>query len=140
MRPAFWFVITMAVLCAVSAWARIRPAAEPPIAGTISGTVRVPDGQASLAGRQVEAVNVETGERQQALTNGAGGFSFNVKPGTYRLQVTLADREVVMNQPDLMRVSRRADVHADFVINRHEITHRRPITIQPDPALGPPIA
>ena len=43
--------------------------------GTISGTVRGPEGTSSIVGRQVEVVNVDTGERQQATTNNAAAGS-----------------------------------------------------------------
>ena len=55
--------------------------------GTISGTVRGPEGTSAVEGRSVEVINVETGERQRAATNNAGGFTFKVKPGNYRVEV-----------------------------------------------------
>ena len=61
--------------------------------GTISGTVRGPEGTSSIGGRQVVVVNVDSGERQQATTNDAGGFTFKVKPGKYRVVCTIANHD-----------------------------------------------
>src|SRR4051812_45748654 len=55
--------------------------------GTISGTVRGPEGTTPFDGRAVEVVNVDTGARQRVLTNSAGGFTFKVRPGKYRVEL-----------------------------------------------------
>ncbi|MBW8713794.1 MAG: hypothetical protein JF632_06885 [Acidobacteria bacterium] len=39
--------------------------------GTISGTVRGPEGTTAVEGRSVEVINVETGDRQLVTTNNA---------------------------------------------------------------------
>ena len=85
--------------------------------GTISGTVRGPEGTSSIVGRQVEVVNVDSGERQQATTNNAGGFTFKVKPGKYRVEVALVAGESILKQPGVMQIDKSdVDAHADFVI------------------------
>ena len=40
--------------------------------GTISGTVRGPEGTSPIEGRSVEVINVDTSERQRATTNNSG--------------------------------------------------------------------
>ena len=67
--------------------------------GTISGTVRGPKGQPRSKAGPVEVVNVDTGERQRVLTNNAGGFTFKVKPGKYRVELTLHDGETIVKAP-----------------------------------------
>ena len=57
--------------------------------GTISGTVRGPGGTSPIEGRTVEAINVETGARERAITSNTGGFTFKLKPGKYRVEVVL---------------------------------------------------
>ena len=96
----------------------IDPGERPPATdGTISGTVRGPEGTSSIAGRQVEVINVETGERQSTHTNPAGGFTFKVKPGKYRVEVVTLAGESVLKRPGVMNVNRSdVDAHADFVL------------------------
>jgi len=85
--------------------------------GTISGTVRGPEGTSSIVGRQVEVINVDSGERQQVATNNAGGFTFKVKPGKYRVEVALVAGESIIKQPGVLHVNKSdVDAHADFVI------------------------
>ena len=55
----------------------------------ISGTVRGPEGMSPIENREVAVINVDTGERQRATTNPAGGFSFKLKPGKYRVEIAL---------------------------------------------------
>jgi hypothetical protein len=91
---------------------------RPPQAdGTISGTVRGPQGTSAVENRAVEVVNVATGARQRTTTNNAGGFTFKVAPGKYRVTLTLLDGEVIIKQPSVINVNRSdVDAHADFVI------------------------
>jgi hypothetical protein len=85
--------------------------------GTISGTVRGPEGTTPLEGRIVEVVNLETGARQRATTNNAGGFTFKVPPGRYQVELTLRDGETIVKRPGVMSINRSdVDAHADFVL------------------------
>jgi Carboxypeptidase regulatory-like domain len=96
----------------------IGPGERPPTQdGTISGTVRGPEGTTSIVGRQVEVINVDTGERQRTQTNDAGGFTFKVKPGKYRVEVAVLSGESVIKRPGVMQVNRSdVDAHADFIL------------------------
>jgi hypothetical protein len=106
--------------------------------GTISGTVRGPEGTSAIEGRVVEVVNVDTGERQRATTNNAGGFTFKVRPGKYRVEVTLRDGESIVKQPGVINVNRSdVDAHADFVLSTVRVTRPRP---RMDDGLGAPMA
>ena len=106
----------------------IGPAERPPTTdGTISGTVRGPQGTTSIAGRDVTVINVDTGERQQTQTNTAGGFTFKVKPGKYRVEVAVIQGESVLKRPGVMSVNRSdVDAHADFVIGSAKSSRRKP--------------
>lgn len=85
--------------------------------GTISGTVRGPEGTSPIDGRTVEVVNVETGARQRTTTNSAGGFTFKVPPGRYQVELTLREGEVLAKRPGIMSINRSdVDAHADFIL------------------------
>jgi hypothetical protein len=119
----------------------IGPGERPPTTdGTISGTVRGPAGTSSIVGRQVEVINVDTGERQRTQTNDAGGFTFKVKPGKYRVEVMTLAGESVIKQPGVMQVNRSdVDAHADFVLGSAKAS-RRPGPAPAGLLLGQPAA
>jgi hypothetical protein len=109
--------------------------------GTISGTVRGPEGTSSIDGRVVEVVNVDTGERQRATTNNAGGFTFKLPPGKYRVEVTLREGESIVKQPGVIHLNRSdVDAHADFVLGSVRVSRPRPTQFRSDDGLGSPIA
>jgi hypothetical protein len=109
--------------------------------GTISGIVRGPERTSAIEGRTVEVINVDTGERQRETTSSTGGFTFKVKPGKYRVEVTLLEGESVIKQPGVIDVNKSdVDAHADFVIGAPRTSHpRRPSNLTGS-ILGPPIA
>jgi hypothetical protein len=121
--PVMWLVASLLVLVAATACRPGTPVVDfgskPPTAdGTISGTVRGPEGTSAIDGRTVEVINTETGERQRATTNNAGGFTFKVKPGKYRVELTLIEGETLVKRPDIINVNRSdVDAHADFVVS-----------------------
>lgn len=109
--------------------------------GTISGTVRGPEGTSAIEGRAVEVVNLETGEKQQTTTSNTGGFTFKVKPGRYRVSLTLLDGEVLVKQPGVMTVNRSdVDAHADFVVGTSRTSRPRFPRLRGDDGLGAPSA
>src|SRR4030095_3886790 len=92
MRRAHWLLVAVTLLVAAYACRPGTPVIDsgpnpPTMDGTISGTGRGPAGTSSIVGRQVEVINVDTSERQRALTSNTGGFTFKVKPGKYRVEV-----------------------------------------------------
>jgi hypothetical protein len=119
----------------------IGPAERPPTTdGTNSGTVRGPEGTSSIVGRQVEVINIDTGERQRTQTNTSGGFTFKVKPGKYRVEVATVAGESVIKRPGVMQVNRSdVDAHADFVLGTGKASRRR-TPPSPGPLLGQPVA
>jgi hypothetical protein len=109
--------------------------------GTISGTVRGPEGTSAIEGRTVEVINVDTGERQSVPTNTAGGFTFKVKPGNYRVELTLLDGETIVKKPDVIHVNRSdVDAHADFVVGVARVSRPRNHAPRADDGLGSAIA
>lgn len=109
--------------------------------GTISGTVRGPSGASSIAGRTVEVVNVATGHRQKTRTNQAGGFTFKVSPGRYRVVLALVEGEVLVKQPPLIDVNRSdVDAFADFVLGSSRLQRQRSPRMRGDHGLGAPVA
>jgi hypothetical protein len=109
--------------------------------GTISGTVRGPEGTSAIEGRTVEVINVDTGERQRVTTNNAGGFTFKVKPGNYRVELTLQDGETIVKKPEVIHVNRSdVDAHADFVVGAVRVSRPRNRVPRADDGLGSAIA
>jgi hypothetical protein len=109
--------------------------------GTISGTVRGPQGTSAIEGRTVEVVNVNTGARQSTTTNNAGGFTFKVPPGKYRVVLTLIEGEVIVKQPSVIDVNRSdVDAHADFVVGASRVIRPRWPRQRGEDGLGSPIA
>ena len=135
------FVLFFAVACQRTPPAIDTPVRQPDAFGTISGTIKVPQGSNFVGGRVVEVINTETGERQRLTTSNVGGFTFKVKPGKHRVQVELREGESIVKQPGIMNVNRTGtDAHADFIIGTVPAA-RPPSSIkQGDPGLGPPIA
>jgi hypothetical protein len=120
----------------------VDPGERPPTTdGTISGTVRGPGETQIIAGRQVDVINIETGERQTGITSNVGGFTFKVKPGRYRVEVALVEGESIIKQPGVMNVNRSdVDAHADFIIGTRRASPPKPAAVPREPGLRPPIA
>jgi uncharacterized membrane protein len=120
----------------------LDPGSRPAVAaGTISGTVRASAGAAPIEGRTVEVVNVDTGERERTTTSNIGGFTFKVRPGKYRVELSLLEGETLVKQPGVINVNRSdLDAHADFVVGTTRIARPRFAAPRTDNGLGPPIA
>lgn len=109
--------------------------------GTISGTVRGPEGTSSIEGRQVTVINTATGERQTVATNNAGGFTFKVKPGKYRVELALQPGESILKRPGIMNIDKSdVDAHADFIIGSGRLASPRFAAPRIDNGLGAPRA
>jgi hypothetical protein len=109
--------------------------------GTISGIVRGPEGTTPIEGRTVEVINVETGERQRIATSNTGGFTFKVKPGRYRVELTLREGETLVKKPGVIDVNRSdVDAHADLAIGAATVARPRYHAPRADDGLGAAIA
>lgn len=141
---ASWLFAVPALLLSLSACRAVVPAVDTstsprPVAvdGTISGTVRGPAGAGPVDGRPVEIMNVDTGERQRTATNNAGGFTFRLKPGKYRIDLTLRDGEKLIRQPDVISLDRSdVDAHVDFVLGASRVARPRYYSPRADDGLG----
>ena len=143
---AIWFLAGVVVMALVAGCRQGMPVIDttpgPAQAdGTISGTVRGPEGTSPVEGRAVEVINVDTGDRHRVVTNNAGGFTVKVPPGRYRVELTLLEGEVLVKRPGVMEVNRSdVDAHADFVIGTSRISRPRARPQRGDDGLGAPIA
>jgi hypothetical protein len=109
--------------------------------GTISGIVRGPEGTTAIEGRMVEVINVDTGERQRVTTSNTGGFTFKVKPGRYRVELTLRDGETLVKKPGVINVNPSdVDANADFVIGAATVVRPHNHAPRADDGLGAAIA
>lgn len=144
--PGRWVAIFVVLLLAVAGCRQGVPVIDtnprpPQTDGTISGTVRGPEGTSPVEGRLVSVVNVDSGERQQTTTNNAGGFTFKVKPGKYRVELALRDGEVMVKRPSVLNVNRSdVDAHADFVLGVSGGGRPRSRLLRGDDGLGAPSA
>jgi Carboxypeptidase regulatory-like domain len=138
---AFLAVVTLALsACRPSAPHTEKSQVSVRSSGTIRGTVRGAEGANTLADRVVEVVNVDTGERQRTTTSPSGGFSFNVKPAKYRVEVALNGGESLIARPGVIDLSRKSvDASADFVVRSDRGTRPRHTPHPADTGLGPPI-
>jgi hypothetical protein len=105
--------------------------------GTISGAVFGPAGPAAVRGRAVEVLNLATGERQRTTTNTAGSFTFKLKPGKYRVLLTLREGETIVKQPEVVTVNRaNVDARADIILGTRRTARPRYHAPRVDDGLG----
>ncbi len=108
--------------------------------GTLSGTVRGLEGASPINRRTVEIINLDTGERYRTATSN-GAFTFKIKPGKYRVELTLRDGELLLKQPGVINVIRSdVDAHADFVVGASGVARPRYHAPRSDDGLGSPVA
>jgi hypothetical protein len=115
---------------------------RPPVArGTITGTVRGPEGTSPVSGRTVEVVSISTGERHTIQTSTDGGFTIQLPPGRYRLVLQLREGETLLKQPDVVKLDRGdIDSHVEFVVANQRIVQPRGPAYRLDNGLRAPIA
>jgi hypothetical protein len=80
--------------------------------GTIAGNLHT-TANAPLAGRTVQAVHTETGEKYTTVSGVTGGFSIKVPPGKYRLVVELEAGETVVREPGVIDIN-MSDLDTDL--------------------------
>jgi Carboxypeptidase regulatory-like domain len=83
--------------------------------GTIGGILQGAGGGSPLVGRHVYAVATGTGQRLEATTNVTGGFSIEVPPGDYRLEVELREGEAVVKSPGTIHIN-KSDLDANIIV------------------------
>jgi hypothetical protein len=116
------------------------PRAEPPADVTITGVIRAPERGHAVAGRVIQAVNMDTGQSIRSTTNDTGGYQVSVVPGRYRVNILLLPGESVLDGPDVIDAAGAdARVRADFLLGTTMPEPRRPRPRQPA-VLGAPSA
>jgi hypothetical protein len=96
----------------------IDPGPRPDVRGSISGMVSTNDGT-GLSARKVVAVNAETGARVETSTTTNGGFTVQVPPGTYRLELEVRGDEALVTSPEPTEVDPGdLDAGRNFVVAR----------------------
>jgi hypothetical protein len=87
--------------------------------GTVTGIVTGPDGKAPLIGRVVEAVRTDSSERVSARTNEAGGYTLQLPPGTYRMELHLEAGEKIAKSPSTpLKIDiGEIETQVDFTVN-----------------------
>jgi hypothetical protein len=115
---------------------------KPPAArGTLTGTVRGPEGSSAIGGRTVEIVNTETGEKHTTTTSATGGFTIQLPAGKYRLDLPLKDGETLAKRPGIIDLGRGdIDSHVEFVLATSRVNRSRGPAYRVDNGLGSPIA
>jgi hypothetical protein len=142
-----WLTVGLFTLVAATGCRRSVPPIEPPPPaaveprGTISGTIRGPEGSTLIQGRTVEIINVTTKQRRRLTTDHGGGFSVTLDPGDYRVELTLREGEAIVRQPGVIHVDRSdIDADADFVIGTGRVSRPRRPAYKVDDGLGSPVA
>lgn len=86
--------------------------------GTLSGVVTSSTGT-PLEGRRVSAIDMSTERHYDVTTAKNGGFTIQVPPGRYRLEVELRGGDQLAKQPEQRQVNiGDLDEKLDFVIGR----------------------
>jgi hypothetical protein len=88
---------------------------NPATPGTIGGILQGAGGGDPFAGRRVQAVSLATGARYSAVTSVTGGFSIQVPPGNYRLEVELRAGEAVVKEPGTIHIN-KSDLDANIMV------------------------
>ena len=116
------------------------PQAATEYRGTITGTIRGPEGTTAVEGRILDVIDITTNRRQRLRTDEHGGFSVALDPGDYRIVLTLLDGEAIVREPGVIHVDRSdVDSNADFVIGTSRVSRPRP-AYKVDDGLGSPVA
>ena len=86
--------------------------------GTISGTVSNSAGT-PLESRRVTAIDMMTEQHYDATTEKNGGYTIQVPPGRYRIEVELRGGDQLAKQPEQINVNvGDVDAQMNFVIGR----------------------
>jgi hypothetical protein len=109
-------LLTVALAACHAAPIAYKGQAVPGTGGTISGVVRSAAG-ASLEGRRVTAIDTRTSARFEGMTGANGGYTIQVPPGMYRIELTLLTGERITTQPAPTEINvGDLDAQRDFVV------------------------
>lgn len=117
-----------------------RAEASPAAPVVVTGKVETADGSLRVAGRGVDAVNLETSDRYSVVTNREGDFAMKLLPGTWRLELRLEPGELLAKSPAPITVAPAAAPRAlQFRVAPVLYRPQRPAAPRP-PGLGSPVA
>jgi hypothetical protein len=86
--------------------------------GTISGMVTNSAGT-PLEGRRVSAIDLTTEQHYDVTTGKSGGYTIQVPPGRYRMEVELRGGDQLAQQPEQTHVNvGDVDAQLNFVVGR----------------------
>jgi len=83
--------------------------------GTIGGILQETRTGSPIAGRRVLAVGLDSGARYSAVTSMTGGFTIQVPPGKYRLEVELHDGEGITKDAGTIDIN-KSDLDANIIV------------------------
>ena len=113
---AVMILLTVALAACHAAPIAYKGQAVPGTGGTISGVVRSAAGS-SLEGRRVAAIDTRTSARFEGTTGANGGYTIQVPPGMYRIELALMAGERITTQPSPTEISvGDLDAQRDFVV------------------------
>jgi hypothetical protein len=120
MRRHLWFFVLSLGLASSVACHPGQPLAggvRQPSGATISGTVSASDRSVALIGRKVTLTEVTTPAHYDTTTAANGGYTIQVTPGTYRIELELRPGETLEKHPADTHVnSSDLDAGRDFVV------------------------
>lgn len=109
------FFLTSSVACHPG-----RPLAggvKQPTGATISGAVSASDKSVPLTGRKVTLTEISTNAHYDTTTAANGGYTIQVPPGTYRIELELRPGETLEKHPADTRVNGSdLDTGRNFVV------------------------
>ena len=88
-----------------------------PVGGTVSGTVSTSEKSVGLTGRKITLTEVTSNAHYDTTTAANGGYTLQVPPGTYRIELELRPGETLEKHPSDTRVNRSdLDAGRDFIV------------------------
>ena len=88
-----------------------------PTGGTVSGSVSAADASVPVVGRKVTLTEVSTNAHYDTATAANGGYTIQVPPGTYRIELELRPGEALEKHPAETRIGASdLDARRDFVV------------------------
>jgi hypothetical protein len=109
-------MLTVALAACHAAPIAYKGQTVPGTGGTISGVVRSAAGS-SLEGRRVTAIDTRTSARFEGTTGANGGYTIQVPPGMYRIELALMAGERITTQPSPTEINvGDLDAQRDFVV------------------------
>ncbi len=88
-----------------------------PVGGTVSGAVQTSDASVPVVGRKVTLTEISTNAHYDTTTAANGGYTIQVPPGTYRIELELRPGEALEKHPAETHINTSdLDAGRDFVV------------------------